>query len=128
MPDYLNMPRQKGLSDNPVYVKDPRKFARTRCDKGLNALDRVIMNMGELIQVYSPPDKLPVEMKEEGLALIQFCKDNDLSLSKLIDLTSVGNVEIGTMGTMGGYIAIAALIMQTAEQLQGVIQELKSSI
>lgn len=128
MPNYLTMPRQRGISMNPMSTENPRRFARTRCEKAINALDRVIMNMGELIQLYSPQESLPADMIKEGLDLIDYCKENNIELTKLLDLASFGRVPLGDLGQFAGYIAIAALIMQTAQTLQPVVQELRGSI
>ena len=128
MPDYRGMTRQHGFSSNPIYESNPRRFARTRCEKAMNACDRIIMYMGELIQTYKPEDMSPSEAVKEGLELAQYCADQGVDLAGLIDLAYLGDAQIGSLGKFAGYITIAALLMRTAQETRDTIAELRSTI
>lgn len=128
MPDFQNMPRQRGLSDNPQYVSNPRKFARSRCERAMSTCDRLIMYMGEIIQTYSPPNLTPTDAFKEGLELASFATSHNIDLNALIDMSQLDINDQTPLGKFGGYIAVAAVIMQAAKDTRDSIAELRSTI
>lgn len=128
MPDYLNMPRQHGISADPTYARNPRKFARDRCDKGISSADRLILYMLELIQIYMPEEMTADEAYKYGISLVDYAVDNKLDISDLVDISIKAQLEIGELGKFAGYIAVAALIIRSAKDLQDIVKDLKLSI
>lgn len=128
MPDYLNMPRQHGLSPDPVYARNPRKFARDRCDKGISSADKLILYMLELISIYMPDEMSADEAYKHGIALVDYAIENRLDLSDLVDISIKAEIELGELGKFAGYIAVAALIIRSTKDLQDIVKDLKLSI
>lgn len=128
MPDYREIPRQRGTSETPMYETNPRKFARTRCEKAINACDRIILYMGELIQTYAPDGMLPTDAMNKALEFGEFANANEISLDQLIELSQLSENPELPLGKFTGYLVAASMIMQSAKSLQTVITELRSSI
>lgn len=128
MPDYRDIPRQRGLSDTPMYETNPRKFARTRCEKAINACDRIILYMGELIQTYAPEGMLPTDAMNKALEFAAFASENNISLDQLIELSQLTDNPDLPLGKFTGYLVAASLLMQTAKDTQTTLTELRSSI
>ena len=105
MPDYLSIPRQRGLSDNPTYARNPRKFARDRCDKAALACDKIILYLGELIQTYKPDEMSAHEAYKHGIALSTYAIENGLDLGDLVDISIKAEMEIGELGNIARHFA-----------------------
>lgn len=128
MPDYKNYPRQRGISDVPLHETNPRRFARTRCENTLNLLDRTIVYMGEIIQTYSPENMTPTEALNHALELKEILFKEKIDLNSIFDyLNSTETAEHG-LGKFGGYILMAAMVMQACESLRDTVVDLRSRI
>lgn len=128
MADYKNMPVQRGLSDEPLYRSNPRKYARKRCDLSADTCDKAIQYLGSIIQVYIPENMPVQDAISEGLALIAFAKENGITFDTLIDYASTGKMDIGNLGQFAGYIAICALCINNLKDISDSIRDMKRSI
>lgn len=128
MPNYKEIPRQGRLSSNPIYNTNPRRFARTRCEKAMNACDRAILYLGELIQIYAPEDLTPTEAASQGLDFANFAIEKGIDFNTLIDLGDTTPEEKLPLGKFTGYIAYAALMMKMQKDIRDSIAELRSTI
>lgn len=128
MPDYKSMPRQRGVSETPYSETNPRRFARTRCDKAMGACDKIIMYMGELIQTYKPENLTPTDAVKMGLEVSDWAKNEGIDFQSLIDLADIADDNLLPIGKFSGHIALAALMMNAAKEMRDTIADFRSTI
>ena len=128
MSNYRNHPRQRGLSDNPIHVSNPRRFARTRCQNMMNNADKLIIYAGEIVETYCPEHKKPGDAIQEVLELSEHLMDQGVDLNAVYEYLSSPGATGHDFGKFGGYILMAAHIMQTAVSLRDIAVDLRSRI
>lgn len=128
MPDYKNFPVQRGLSDEPLYRTNPRKYALRRCDLSSSTVDKAIQYLGSIIQIYLPEDMTVSDVLPEALALAEYANEHKIPMDVLLDYASEGKMEVGNLGKFAGYIAICALCIQSLTDISDIIRTLKRNI
>lgn len=128
MTEYLNKPRQGTFSENPIYMRKPRQYAKKRCENTLRAIERIVLYMGEVLTLFNTLDLRPDELCTEALNIVNDAMETGVSISDLIYALEENRVEGRTLGRYSRIVVLAAIVQSTANELQNTILELNKSI